>query len=159
MDREINLRLIVASDLDRAALIHRQAFEPLGERPWTGRDMAELLASPGVAGLLVEAEGGAEGFALWRTAADEAELLTVAVRAGSRRRGIGRALLDAVADRARQAGATRLFLEVGADNPVARALYAQAGFLEVGRRAGYYRRGTGAADALVLRLWLTSGGS
>lgn len=158
MDGRFVLRPMGALDLERAAALHGQAFAPLGERPWTRRDMAELLASPGVAGLLVEVEGRADGFALWRTAADEAELLTVAVQADRRRQGLGRALLAAVVARAGQSGAHHLFLEVGADNDPAHRLYAQAGFVEVGRRPGYYRRHTGVADALVLRLTLTSDG-
>lgn len=151
-------RPVGALDLDRAAALHREAFEPLGERPWTRRDMAELLASPGVAGLFVEVEGREGGFALWRVAADEAELLTIVVPSDRRRRGLGRALLAAVAGQARHGGARCLFLEVGADNAPARSLYSQAGFVEVGRRAGYYRRHGGFADALVLRLTLIDGG-
>lgn len=120
--------------------------------------MAELLASPGVAGVFAEVEGREEGFVLWRTAADEAELLTIAVQADRRRRGLGRALLAAVVEQARSGGAQSLFLEVGADNAPARSLYAQVGFVEVGRRRDYYRRHTGFADALVLRLTLTGGG-
>ena len=42
-----------AVDLDRAARLHREAFEPMGERGWTRQDIAGLLASPGVAGFLL----------------------------------------------------------------------------------------------------------
>lgn len=159
MSDRVVFRPIGALDLDRAAALHRQAFEPLGERPWTRRDMAELLASPGVAGLFLEVEGREDGVALWRTVADEAELLTIAVRFDRRRHGVGRALLGAVVEQARHDGAQSLFLEVGADNGPARALYSQAGFVTVGRRPDYYRRHTGFADALVLRLALIAGGS
>jgi len=152
------LRPAGALDLDCAAALHRQAFEPLGERPWTRRDMAELLASPGVAGLFLEVEGSEQGFALLRVAADEAELLTIAVAADRRRRGFGRRLVDAVIEQARDRGARNLFLEVGADNAPARSLYSQVGFTEVGRRPGYYPRLAGRADGLVLRLTLIGGG-
>jgi ribosomal-protein-alanine N-acetyltransferase len=154
MNDRFALRPVGALDLDCAAALHRQAFEPMGERPWTRRDVAELLSSPGVGGLFVECEGQAIGVALWRTAADEAELLTVAVESDRRRAGLGRILLDAVIEHARRAGANSLFLEVAADNPAARALYAQAGFEQVGRRSAYYARREGSADALVLRLTL-----
>src|SRR5262245_35824247 len=116
-------RALGALDLDRAAQLHRQAFEPLGERPWTRQDFAELMGSPGVAGLLIESSERDAAVALWRTVADEAELLTIAVRADERRRGLGRRLLAAVIERARSGGARFLFLEVGADNAPARALY------------------------------------
>lgn len=156
-DRPV-LRDVGALDLDAAAALHRQAFEPMGERPWTRQDMAGLLASPAVGGLFVDIQGEAAGVVLWRTAADEAELLTIAVHRDHRRSGLGRLLLTAMIDRVRSAGAKNLFLEVGADNTAARSLYAQAGFRDVGRRRGYYTRPTGTADALVLRLTLIGGG-
>jgi ribosomal-protein-alanine N-acetyltransferase len=158
MNSRFALKAIGALDLDRAARLHREAFAPLGERPWTRQDMAELLASADAGGLLLQIDGEDAGMALWRTAADEAELLTIAVQAAHRRRGVGRALLDAVVERARQRGARVLFLEVGVDNPPARSLYSQVGFVEVGRRIGYYQRHYGFADGLILRLLLNDGG-
>jgi ribosomal-protein-alanine N-acetyltransferase len=158
MNDRFVLRPIGALDLDRAAHLHRDAFEPLGERPWTRQDMAELLASPGAGGLLLQADGADAGVVLWRSTVEEAELLTLAVQAAHRRRGAGRALLQAVIERARRQGAKTLFLEVGVDNPAALSLYAQTGFEEVGRRAAYYARHHGHADALVLRLPLNDGG-
>lgn len=158
MSGRLALRPVGALDLDRAAALHREAFEPMGERPWTRRDMAELLASPGVVGVFIDHESESIGLALWRVAADEAELLTIAVHSHRRRVGLGRVLLDAVIERSMQAGARSLFLEVGADNTAARALYSQAGFEEVGRRPAYYPRRGGSADALVLRLTLIGGG-
>ncbi len=153
-----DLHPIGALDLDRAARLHRGAFAPMGERPWTRRDMAELLATPAGGGLLLRIGNEDAGVVLWRTMADEAELLTLAVDARHRRRGVGAALLNQVIVRSRRQGACLLFLEVGVDNPGARSLYAQAGFIEVGRRVAYYRRPTGFADALVLRLTLANGG-
>ena len=144
-----------AFDLDRAAALHAESFAALGERPWVRRDLAELLASPGVAGVLLSGDGGDAGFALWRVAADEAELLTIAVRPIHRRQGAGRRLLLAAIDHARGAGARSLYLEVGVDNPAARGLYEAQGFRAVGRRPAYYRRGSGpAADGVVMRLTL-----
>lgn len=158
MNSRFALRPIGALDLDRAARLHREAFAPLGERPWTRQDMAELLASADAGGLLLQIDGEDAGMALWRTTVDEAELLTIAVQVAHRRRGAGRALLEAVIERARQRGARILFLEVGVDNPPARSLYSQAGFTEVGRRVGYYQRPHGFADGLILRLLLNDGG-
>jgi ribosomal-protein-alanine N-acetyltransferase len=152
------LQPIGARDLDRAARLHHDAFAPMGERPWTRQDMAELLAMPAGGGLLLRVDGADAGVVLWRTMADEAELLTLAVAAAHRRRGIGAALLGEVIGRSRRAGARLLFLEVGVDNAAARSLYAQAGFIEVGRRVAYYRRPTGFADAMVMRLSLSNGG-
>jgi [ribosomal protein S18]-alanine N-acetyltransferase len=144
-----------ALDLDRAAALHGESFVPLGERAWTRQDLAELLAAPGVTGLLLQAEGRDVGVALCRVAADESELLTLAVRPTERRRGMGRRLLTAMIDRMREAGARALFLEVGADNPPARRLYDAMGFQVIGTRPAYYRRGDAPpANALIMRLSL-----
>ena len=149
------LRTLGARDLDRAAGLHGAAFAALGERAWTRQDVAELLAAPGVAGLLIEDEDGDVGFALWRLAADESELLTLAVSPARQRRGGGRTLLAAVIDRARIAGARTLLLEVGIDNSPARALYEAAGFASVATRPAYYQRRNGPpAYALVMQLSL-----
>ena len=153
------LRPLGALDLDLAARLHAEAFAPLGERAWTRQDMAELLASPGVAGLVLQKADEVIGFAVCRLAADEAELLTIVVRPGRRRRGAGRTLLQAVIAQVREARAHSLFLEVGADNPAALALYGQTAFESVGRRkAYYYRGGRPPADAVVMRLALISDG-
>jgi ribosomal-protein-alanine N-acetyltransferase len=157
MNHRYVLRPLGARDLDRAAKLHALAFAALGERPWTRQDVAELLAAPGVAGLLIEDrdDDGDVGFALYRMAADESELLTLAVSPPRQRRGAGRALLAAVVDRLRTAGARTLFLEVGIDNSTARALYEASGFATVATRPAYYQRGDRPpADALVMRLTL-----
>ncbi len=84
---------------------------------------------------------------LARYAADEAEVLTVAVVPERRQQGLGGRLVAAAAEEARKQGATRLFLEVSTRNPAARGLYQRLGFVQVGRRRGYYADGS---DALTL---------
>lgn len=124
------------------AELHRSCFAA----PWSETEFAALLGQPGVV-----AAAEAEGFILIRVAADEAEILTLAVRPDARRRGLGRRLVEAGARAAAGRGAARLFLEVAEDNVAARALYGAAGFVEAGRRRAYYPRPEGpAADALIL---------
>ena len=144
-----------ALNLDRASALHVESFGPLGERTWTRQDLAELAALPGVAGLLLQVDGHDAGLAVCQVAADEAELLTLAVRPAHRRQGCARRLLAAVIDHVRKGGARALFLEVGADNPAARSLYDSQGFRAVGERRAYYQRGQGPpADGIVMRLTL-----
>ena len=124
------------------AAVHAAAFE----RPWDAAAFQTLIDQPGVLAL-----GDDDGFILIRMAADEAEILTLAVRPDGRRRGLGRVLVEAAGAAARHLGAERLFLEVAQDNTAALALYRGVGFIEVGRRRAYYPRPDGtAADALVL---------
>lgn len=65
---------------------------------------------------------------------DEAYLDELAVAAWARRRGVGRALLEACVREGSRAGRRRLTLWVTTDNAPARALYAAAGFEEMRRR-------------------------
>lgn len=133
---------------DVLAAIHAEAFET----PWDAASLSALLASPGV--FAVEE---ADGFILIRVVADEAEILTLAVRPAARRGGVGGRLVEAAVVRAAALGAERMFLEVAADNVAARALYARMGFAEAGRRRGYYARSDGShEDALILALNFTA---
>jgi ribosomal-protein-alanine N-acetyltransferase len=124
------------------AAIHQAAFPP--DECWSSDVMALHLGVPGAFGLL-DPRGG---MILARVAADEAEVVTLAVHPASRRQGLGEGLLRAAQDHARQNGARAMFLEVDVENTVAQRLYARLGFTEVGRRPHYYASGT---DALVLR--------
>jgi [ribosomal protein S18]-alanine N-acetyltransferase len=93
------------------------------------------------------------GFTVAWHVMDEGELANLAVAPQCRRRGIGRALLEAVTIDALGRGTSRLYLEVRESNLAARQLYADAGFEEVGRRKQYYRQPV--EDALILRRTLT----
>ncbi|MGI3776973.1 MAG: GNAT family N-acetyltransferase [Janthinobacterium lividum] len=127
---------------DVLAAIHCAAFPP-AER-WDAGAIAALLATPGCFALLADVGG----MAMLRLAGDEAEVLTLAVLPAARGRGVGGALLAAGLAEAARLGAAAVLLEVAPGNAAARALYARAGFGEVGRRRGYY---PGGGDALVMR--------
>jgi len=143
----------VAAGAAHAAPIAALAAECFGDGGWSEDSLRALLGTPGALALIAEAGGRPLGFILCRTAADEAEVLTIGVRPSERRRGAGGRLLDAALARLGAIGIRRVFLEVGVDNQAARALYASRGFAPVGRRPAYYPRpGTAAVDALVLRL-------
>lgn len=141
------VRPALAADAAVLAAVHRTAFEV----PWDEASIAGLLAMPGAFAFTVGTVPSPTGFILCRAAADEAEILTLATVPGHRRRGLAAALLDAAALEAAARGATVLCLEVAADNPVAGALYAKAGFVAAGARRGYYARAGGAVDAVILR--------
>lgn len=130
-------------DLLRLSALHAASFP---YDPWDATALANLAALPGAVMLCLE-----RGFILMRTAADETEVITIAVDPACRGLGIGRRLLLAGLKAARAQGACQAFLEVAVDNQAALALYRQAGFAEIGRRRGYYRRAPDeAVDALVM---------
>jgi ribosomal protein S18 acetylase RimI-like enzyme len=76
------------------------------------------------------------------------------VRSDLRGRNIGRQMMLLLLDRAREAGMDDALLEVRPSNTLAISLYRSMGFVEIGRRRGYYQADGGREDALVLRLTL-----
>jgi ribosomal protein S18 acetylase RimI-like enzyme len=86
------------------------------------------------------------GMALLSQRGDRGWVSGVGVLPAWRRRSIGRLLMEAVLERAREAGIRQVALEVIAQNRAARALYAALGFVER-RELLCWRR---AADADVL---------
>jgi [ribosomal protein S18]-alanine N-acetyltransferase len=137
-------------DSELLAEIHAAAFPP-GES-WS-RDVFQLqLELPNVIAL----SDMANGLIMIRTAGDEAEVLTLAVRPAARREGRAKELLQEAIVRAIANGANVVFLEVSLKNTAARTLYQQFGFSKAGIRPRYYSDGT---DALVMRLSITDPGT
>jgi ribosomal-protein-alanine N-acetyltransferase len=144
------MRLIWATAADASAMAaaHAAAFDVA----WGECEFKDLLEGEGIFGLLAS-DDAPLGVVLCRIAADEMEVLTLAVAPRARRRGVAKALMVAALGAARQTGVAAVFLEVAVDNDAAAALYAGMGFRRAGLRRGYYDRGdAGTADALVMRL-------
>lgn len=149
----MKLTLATPEDAPAMASAHAQAFD----QPWDEMDFEDLLDGAGIFGFVVRGEDPA-GVLICRAVAGEAEILTVGVAPWARRQGVGRALMVAAIGVAKQMGAGEMFLEVDVDNAAAVALYERLGFVRTGLRKAYYDRGAaGRADALVMRLDLTSG--
>jgi [ribosomal protein S18]-alanine N-acetyltransferase len=137
-----------AQDAERLAQLHAQGFY----RGWPREDFASYITGQATPVYVAcDAKRRIAGFAMLRFAADEVELITVAVDPKWRSRGVGAALMRAVFDDLLMSPARRMFLEVAADNPAAITLYKKLGFTELSRREGYYARTNGApATALVM---------
>jgi len=90
------------------------------------------------------------GYGGFSHAADEAEILTVAVAQAFRRRGVARMLLDRMLTESRALGAENVYLEVRASNTAAQALYSRAGFHVIGTRKNYYAHPR--EDAVLMHL-------
>ena len=145
--------LVVASPRDAAALasLHAASFN----RGWSEHEFEQLLVDRNVLCDRAALGRTSPGFILSRRAADEAEILSVAVARRWRGHGLARRLLDLHLRRLAGLGLRTVFLEVDESNEPARRLYRRAGFHEVGRRPGYYPQAAGGQTALVLRRDLT----
>ena len=148
------IRLADGKSTDLAAVmeIMNGAFLPRFGEAWTRSQCAGILPMAGVSLVLAHDNGREQpvGFSLFRTVADEAELLLLAVAPDHQHRGIGRLLLEQFVEQARSAGANRVHLEVRDGNPAVQ-MYRRAGFQPAGRRPDYYRGSDGRQfDAITL---------
>jgi [ribosomal protein S18]-alanine N-acetyltransferase len=135
-------------DAAAIATLHGKSFH----RGWSDGEIETLLLDRNVIAHRATVGRALVGFILSRMAADEAEILSVAVAPARRGRGLSRRLLDLHLRRLSGIGMRRVFLEVDEGNIPARKLYARAGFRDVGRREAYYSDHQGRSTAaLVLR--------
>ncbi len=143
------IRTATTPDAPDLARLHAGAFH----RGWSAEEFERLLAErTGIAHLLQAGpRGRVLGFVLSHAVPPESEILSIVVDAAAKGRGHGRRLLDHHLGRLAALGVRASFLEVEAGNAAALALYARAGYGEVGRRKGYYAGPGGPADALVMR--------
>jgi ribosomal-protein-alanine N-acetyltransferase len=133
----------------RLADIHASAFA----RPWSAQDFEGFLVERQITadGLFLGRATQPSAFVVSRRAADEAEILSVAVAKEARGRGHARMLLASHLQALAHAGVRTVHLEVENGNEPALALYRRLGFKRVGQREGYYVRPDGSrANALSM---------
>jgi len=134
-------------DAAHLAALHASAFR----RGWSTEEFERLLIERNVVADRAMAGARLAGFVISRLAADQAEILSVAVASRHRGHGLARKLLDVHLGRLVGYGIGSVFLEVDEGNVPARRLYAGLRFAQVGRRERYYVDAGGSGTALVLR--------
>ena len=150
--RPVRLNRGSSEELDDAMAVMESAFGDKYGEAWTRSQCAGILPMTGVSLYLARDEGSdtVVGFSLFRSVADESELLLLAVSPARHREGIGSRLLDHFMGHARSNGVRRVHLEVRDGNP-AIEMYRSAGFVQIGRRRNYYHaRDGGRFDAITL---------
>lgn len=139
-----------AATRDAAAIakLHAASFQ----RGWSEDEIEHMLLDRNVVAHRAAIGQNFAGFVISRMAADEAEILSIAVSSSYRGRNIARTMLRHHLGRLAAFGVRTVFLEVDEGNVSALRLYRRAGFVEVGRRDGYYPSTSGRpTSALVLR--------
>ena len=86
------------------------------------------------------------GFIVWRTVADEAEIISIGVAPDARRNGIAGALILLMEQELKKQSIRNVFLEVSEVNIPAKKLYEKYGFLATGKRPKYYD----GIDAIIM---------
>ena len=139
-------RPLSAVDSAACAVMHAASFA----KPWSSGEIERLILL-GACGDGIGLRGSAlAGFVLSRQAADEAEILTIAIDKTQRRHGLATKLLGVHFARLAAKGVSDLFLEVDEANVAARTLYNRFGFVEAGRREAYYIAPNGVRSAALI---------
>lgn len=150
------IRSAVPGDIEQIFTIEKESFS----LPWSRDDFESRLGEIIVAKKAPEPETGADvsqpegafdtseeqkgedasilGFCVFSSVLDEGEILDIAVRADMRGRGIGRMLMKAVDERAKELSVSKIFLEVRESNMPAQRLYGKSGFAKISVRKQYY---------------------
>ncbi len=118
--------------------------------PWNTRSFAEEVDRPISRLLAMKTDSRLSGYICFWIVAGEIHLMKMAIHPEMRGNGLGFFLLTRMIEEGRSEKAEKVWLEVRLSNSAARALYEKAGFMEVGRRRGYYSNGK--EDALVMTL-------
>jgi ribosomal-protein-alanine N-acetyltransferase len=135
-------------DAPRLSQLHRASFH----RGWGADEFEQILIERNALAHRLRLGRTVIGFIVSRTAADEAEILSVAIASNQRGRGYSRTLLHTHLGHLAGHGLKKVFLEVEENNRPARALYERAGFRVVGRRERYYKDASGEQlNAVVMQ--------
>jgi ribosomal-protein-alanine N-acetyltransferase len=134
-------------DAHALAKLHRRCFP----RPWETQDFEAHLSQPCSEAYGLKISETLIGFLLMRFAADEAEMLSVAVDPKWQKLSCGERLMMFGFSQALAQGAFRCYLEVESANRPALRLYEKLGFYETGRRAQYYAPSKGGDAVLMAR--------
>ncbi|AVT74526.1 MULTISPECIES: ribosomal protein S18-alanine N-acetyltransferase [Rhodopseudomonas] len=135
-------------DAPKLAELHAASFH----RGWDEQEFADLLSERNTLVHRLRVGRRIIGFVASRIGADEAEILSIAIAASYRGRGLSREMLLTHLRHLAGRGVATVFLEVEENNQPARRLYNRTGFQVVGRRERYYRQPNGEQlNALIMR--------
>lgn len=138
------IRPLSSLDIARSTEVHWASFE----QSWDKNSLSQHIDIDICLGVFTP---HLSGFIILRQAADQAEIITLAIDPPQRRKGLAQKLVEAACQNLKQRGAAVLFLEVAEDNKAAVALYSAVGFLPIGRRPAYYKREGGRVAALTYK--------
>ena len=124
---------------------------------FTAQSLRDMLNKPVFYGAVLPAVGQAVGQAaaihayyLSTISADCADIIAIGTRRDWQRRGFGRIMLEHLIGVTERQHVEKILLEVAADNMPARQLYDSCGFVEIGCRKNYYKRGETRCDAVIM---------
>ncbi len=130
---------------EQIAELEQQCFPD----PWSLQSVQNELKNPLSTWLVAESDGTVLGYVGAQTAADESDIMNLAVHPQYRRHALGQKLLSALQQVLTENGSAAITLEVRVSNLPAISLYEKLGFQTVGRRPNYYFHPR--EDAIIMR--------
>jgi ribosomal-protein-alanine N-acetyltransferase len=133
----MNIRTGLPTDV---SALQALALQSATAAHWTPEQYAEIFRDGSVTRRVLVAEDadGIAGFVVALAAGPEWEIENIVVPPIGQRKGTGTQVINELVKRAQAAGAESIFLEVRESNAAARGFYESTGFVESGRRPGYY---------------------
>ena len=145
-DRSARVTEATAADAQALAALYAEALPP----GWPAHELAAACADKNRIILKASSASHLHGFIVLQFAADEAEVLALAVAKAWRRMGYAASLLQAAIRACQRRFISCIYLEVAESNEPALKLYEKIGFVETGRRENYYRSPSFGPQAAIL---------
>jgi ribosomal-protein-alanine N-acetyltransferase len=124
---------------------------------FTAQSFRDMLNKPAFYGAVLPAVGQTAGqaaviyaYCLSTITADCADIIAIGTHSDWQRCGFGRIMLEHLIGVTEQQHVEKILLEVAADNMPARQFYDSFGFVEIGCRKNYYKRGETHCDAVIM---------
>ena len=141
------IRKMAVEDLEQVVAIDQVSFS----LPWPPRSFYfEVTDNPASRCYVAEQDGKIVAMLVAWFIVDEIHIATLATHPDFRKQGVGENLLARVLQSAREEGAVTSFLEVRDGNDAALKMYRKFGYVESGRREGYYA--DNGEDAILMTL-------
>jgi len=138
---------LTAQHLDGVAQLEVACFS----QPWS-KNSLELLTKEGIGtGVICSCDGQVCAYGGMMVAVDEGQITNIATHPDYRRRGYGRAVVEALIKYAKNNGLDSISLEVRESNRAAIELYTKLGFKVEGKRKDFYVKPTEAALVMIWR--------
>lgn len=141
MNKDFIIEDMTTDDLDEVFEIEKASFPD----PWSVELFKAELQNPHSFNLVLRGNSLSDksiaAYIVYWIAADEMQILDLAVDERSRRQGLARFLIKSALDLAAEGGAMHAFLEVRRGNNAGISLYKALGFVEIGERKKYYKDG------------------
>ena len=141
----LDFRPMVEEDLKEVMAIEVSAYD----FPWTMTIFQDCLRI-GYCSWVLQLDGRIIAYSVMSIAVGKCHILNICVDPDYQGLGHGEMILDHMLDVAQKHQAEMAFLEVRPSNGIARRLYQNKGFDEVGMRRNYYPAPFGREDAVIM---------